>query len=905
MKKFNKDILTINSNICRNISKFDDSERGMLSQNILSQLRNFVELIAIKIYSTEVDNNIKYDYLNIQKSLNHIKKKGNYKFLNDFHDLLQISASHYTLDENSSERLMLKYYEYLLKIKVFLEQLFDIKVLENIDDFPLNTDLKFTEYYEKIAEKINILEANADRHLYTSRYYIQKVKPFFINHNIYYEVTFTQANDKTSKFDRIIAFTKLDISTNYAVNLSLSSDYIEIMDRKMPIQIIQDWEVSIRPCELENFSAFFGEKIKINSSGKGYKLLMKFLTESKMNLNDLIELSEDDYLHTKDSFIKDSKGLVPFLEILDKCRDLVNKKSPGSVIIKYLLLRLNNKILKYQYCTNNCNILSNLKLKFGCAPFDQMPFNSSLINHNPKLSDLFSCIKPDTREHELFARFIKYNTEINGILFTPISEIKDFNNIDQLINEYNRNVYYKHQSRKLAIYKNHVYIKGYVEDAVEIINKLRELSSNGVDNYSNSVEYWLQNTPYYIDCPDKKKSLKQMFEKSHVAIIYGAAGTGKSTLINHISNFFNDKRKLYLANTNPAIENLKRKVNAANCTFKTIASFLSTSNYDTSYNILIIDESSTVSNSDMKSILKKANYSILILAGDVFQIESIRFGNWFNIVKSFIPSESIFELEIPYRTTNEELLNVWKRVRNNDKAILEPLVKNKYSAILDDSIFEHSEDDEIILTLNYDGLYGINNLNTFLQANNKNLPVQLGANIYKIGDPILFNESQRFMPLIYNNLKGKILDIKELDLKVQFIIEIDKVINQLDAEEYGLEFIRVSENGNSIISFFVNKYRNTDEDDNDLSSEAIVPFQVSYAVSIHKAQGLEYNSVKIVITDEIDELITHNIFYTAITRTKNNLKIYWTPETENKILNNFCLKNNNKDINLLRSKYNL
>ena len=45
----------------------------------------------------------------------------------------------------------------------------------------------------------------------------------------------------------------------------------------------------------------------------------------------------------------------------------------------------------------------------------------------------------------------------------------------------------------------------------------------------------------------------------------------------------------------------------------------------------------------------------------------------------------------------------------------------------------------------------------------------------------------------------------------------------------------------------------------------MVPFQIAYAVSIHKAQGLEYESVKVVITEDIDEMITHNIFYTAIT----------------------------------------
>ena len=78
--------------------------------------------------------------------------------------------------------------------------------------------------------------------------------------------------------------------------------------------------------------------------------------------------------------------------------------------------------------------------------------------------------------------------------------------------------------------------------------------------------------------------------------------------------------------------------------------------------------------------------------------------------------------------------------------------------------------------------------------------------------------------------------------------------------------------------------------DND-SSNTIVPFQVAYAVSIHKAQGLEYNSVKIIITNEIEELITHNIFYTAITRAKEKLKIYWTPESEQHVLESLEKRN--------------
>lgn len=148
------------------------------------------------------------------------------------------------------------------------------------------------------------------------------------------------------------------------------------------------------------------------------------------------------------------------------------------------------------------------------------------------------------------------------------------------------------------------------------------------------------------------------------------------------------------------------------------------------------------------------------------------------------------------------------------------------------------------------------------------------------------------------------VNIETFDDKIQFDIEIDKVINQFEAGGYDFQLMPNSDNGNSVIRFFVNKHRSTDEDD-DAFSNAVVPFQVAYAVSIHKAQGLEYNSVKIVITDEIEEMITHNIFYTAITRAREKLKIYWTPETESKVLNSLIRKNSIKDVALLSSKFHL
>ncbi len=903
MNKLDNEILNIDTAICKNIDKFHASERGLLSQNILSQLRNFVEHIALKEWAN--GQNVEITYEDLKNAPNRLQPKGSLGFLRRFHNFLQGVASHYTQNEENSERLMLKYYEYLLRIKSRLKNTYGLEILSNINKFPINTDPALQEYYEKIVEKIERPTKARKMSLYKYGYYIQKIKPFFVKNEIFYEITFTVASSTVSKFDRVIAFTKLDIPENYAVKLSIIHDDIEVLGKKMPVQIINKWEISIRPCELNNFAHILGETINIQSKYAEYKNLMNFLTEARVSLVELIDFS-DDYYEAAKKRITQGVQAIHFFNVLDKARSLIRNNEVGTNVIRYLLHALNNRIIKLQRSySSGYKLRKDLNLDLGCKPFDMMPFNSSLKRHNPKISDVFECIDAKNREHEFFARQIKNNTENKGKLYTPIKDLpKTREDIETLITAHNNKLYLpKHTHRKLENFKDFIYINGYEKDTLDIIKKLKELSSNGVSNYSNSVDSWLKSSAYKIDCKDKERILRQLFINSEVALIYGAAGTGKSTLINHASNFFNENKKLYLAETHPAVDNLKRKVSASNCTFQTIAKFLSPRNTETDFDLLIIDECSTVSNDYMIKVLKKAKFKSLILVGDVFQIESIIFGNWFNFARFFVPKTAVSELNIPYRTTNEKLIEFWNRIRNLEDNILEIMTRNGYTTTLNESIFEKLEEDEIILCLNYDGLYGINNLNKFLQSSNKNTPIDWVIHTYKVGDPILFDDTERFGPVIHNNLKGKIVGIDKSEDRIQFDIEIDKAINELQASGYNFQLIGNAQNGNSIIRFFVNKQGDTDEDDEPLDS--VVPFQVSYAVSIHKAQGLEYNSVKIVITSETEKMITHNIFYTAITRAKDKLKIYWTPEAEKKILNSFEKLDNKEDIRLLTLKINM
>ena len=49
------------------------------------------------------------------------------------------------------------------------------------------------------------------------------------------------------------------------------------------------------------------------------------------------------------------------------------------------------------------------------------------------------------------------------------------------------------------------------------------------------------------------------------------------------------------------------------------------------------------------------------------------------------------------------------------------------------------------------------------KASNSSPAVPWGPAVYKAGDPVLFADTSRFKPLIYNNLKGTIVDIQAHD----------------------------------------------------------------------------------------------------------------------------------------------
>ncbi|NIJ04800.1 ATP-dependent DNA helicase [Frigoribacterium faeni] len=880
----------------RNISLIS-SDRGFLSKNVLQYLRDLVEALTVWAHTGDPAQPFIYQ-TQFEPARDFAKSQANYRPLTRFHAMLQVSVSHFTLDEDPSERLMLKYYEFLLRIRQIAKDSLGIEVLRNLESFPLDLDPLLREYHAKIATRIEEPGHISPGSPRRDRYYVISSRPFYANGRIYYEVTFAPAHNRTSKFDRIIGFTSIDVSDSYAANMELQSSSIDVFGQPMPIVLIRSWEVSIRPCEFNNFARLFGQQTKVSAGQLEYRNLMLYLTTMKYNLLDLIDMPDAEFTHIRTRATDGIKRTDEIFTMLQGSRDIIRRDLPGSRILRYLLLTMNNNVVRAQYQRDRCGWLSNLNITPMSRPFDTMPFCTYPRRHTPRFFDLATAIGSNGREHEFLARRVMNNVEQHGVIYTPDAELEDLGDLDQLVATYNRLLppTDKHKPRIMAHDKGHVFITGYENDSVTIINDLQAIAASGLGDHETDAKAWLDANQFAIDDDLKAHALTRLFAESKVALIYGAAGTGKTRMVEHIASYSDGSRQLFLAKTNTAVDNLRSRIATSDANFSTIDSHLgSGSTGALHYDLLVIDECSTVGNNELLKVLDQTSFDLLVLVGDVYQIESIEFGNWFRTIRAYIPPGSVFELTEPYRTKDNALLTLWNRVRTLDDKIEESISGSDYAGPLDASLFTRADPDEIVLCLNYDGLYGINNVNRFMQTSNPAPAVAWGDSTFKVGDPVLFNETDRFRPVIFNNMKGAIAKIDRTPGQITFDVDIKRAVTQADL--WGTDLRWVSD---SVVQFDVFERANTDDDDD--SATTVLPLQIAYAVSIHRAQGLEFSSVKVVITDANEKRISHSTFYTAITRARKHLKIYWTPETQKRILSRLSVDENTKDEMLLRAR---
>lgn len=907
-KEIENIIKVCNAQITESIDRMDilNNNRDDVSKRILTRLNDLC--IATLLLNIQADNIKKVNIrLAWERSLLSIKTK----FLGTFFRALKYIGNRIP-DEGQSERLMLKYYDFLWQIRKLLEENYGIFVLHNLEKFPLQIDRLDKQYYKLVAKAVNSVTIRPSS-LRRSRFYVQKKTPFFIGKERYYEVTLQLAGVYATKYNRITAYTKENISTNYSVQINYVDARINLWEIDSQIKVITNWKVSIEPSCLNKLGRILHRSIKINARHGEYNALMDFLTNTGINLLDLIDLKEVTFSSFIDQIYK-STNTSAFKDVLMTLRRDYSdsSKKTGRNTVRYLLLNLREETLESVLPTkyNPKCLCKEIDISSSCFPFEKNPFISNLAGSKTSGRSILKYIVSVAGNDKMgVARpylSVKNAIERTGEIYFETNTIAN----EEEINKFNfqLDAWERNQGYSLRNQNGFVCIDSYEKNTISILNKLLELSNSGNKGQSEFNKWFIKQGIINFTDELKEQAVRELFVDSQVLLIYGAAGTGKTTLINYISLLTAGYHKLFLTKTHTALQNLKRRLGNPGTSddFISIDSFTKRVTL-TDYDIIFIDECSTIDNRTMVSFLNKlGSNTFLVLAGDIHQIESIDFGNWFFYAKEIIRTKGAnVELLSTWRTKDETLISLWNEVRMRDILITEKLViDGPFSEDIGPNVFKKIEEDEVVLCLNYDGKFGLNNMNNYFQnANETGETVSWQEWNYKVGDPVLFNETKRFS-LLYNNLKGRIAEIEKEEDQITFTIDVEAVLTEKDCKKEDIEFINVTDKYTRI-RFAVYAYGNSasEEDTEFMRMMSVVPFQLAYAVSIHKAQGLEYDSVKVVIPSSNAEKITHGVFYTAITRAKKSLKIYWSSETMQEVVKSFNVdESKRQSLEIVRSK---
>ena len=81
-------------------------------------------------------------------------------------------------------------------------------------------------------------------------------------------------------------------------------------------------------------------------------------------------------------------------------------------------------------------------------------------------------------------------------------------------------------------------------------------------------------------------------------------------------------------------------------------------------------------------------------------------------------------------------------------------------------------------------------------------------------------------------------------------------------------------------------YFKTEDGERYLTPAELPQFEVCYAMTVHKSQGSEYDNLVVILPDENSPLLTRELVYTAVTRTKKSLTIVGTSKAFLESINN-------------------
>lgn len=429
------------------------------------------------------------------------------------------------------------------------------------------------------------------------------------------------------------------------------------------------------------------------------------------------------------------------------------------------------------------------------------------------------------------------------------------------------------KDKKIIVVDKRYYLKKfydaerYICERLCFLNDMSITSNISISKYIDNIE---KNNKIKYDDLQNKAIYSGV--NNNITIITGGPGTGKTTIIKAIVNIIIHEKRLKesdIALLAPTGRASKKLMETTGISASTIHKYLgwdkdsntfATDEYSPrSEKYIIVDEVSMIDTLLMEALLKGIKKdSKLILVGDYYQLPSVSEGQ---VLKDIIDSDClpVIRLNQIYRQTEGSyILNLAYDIK--EKNISEDLFIKK-----EDYLFISSDNDNTIsyikevvkkaikkgytdkevqvLAPMYKSLNGIDNLNIMLQELFN--PKSDKKKEIKLRD-ITFRECDKVLQLVndpdnnvYNGDIGYIEDI--------IISKDKKIINQ----------ININYDGN-IVEYTPDKFIN---------------FRHGYAISIHKAQGSEFDMVIMPITNSFKRMLYNKLIYTGVTRAKKSLVV--------------------------------
>ena len=428
------------------------------------------------------------------------------------------------------------------------------------------------------------------------------------------------------------------------------------------------------------------------------------------------------------------------------------------------------------------------------------------------------------------------------------------------------------------------YLKDMWEAETLIVKRFRLLARKEDEVFKNLEDKLteMENVFGITYNDDQRQAILDSIRKNFL-IITGGPGTGKTTIMKGIIELYKEVHKLSYEKLAERVQLLaptgraaKRMSDATLMPASTIHRFLKWQKETNKFQVneyhkskaevVILDESSMVDTLLMASLLRgiSANCKV-IMVGDSYQLPSVGPGQ---VLHDLISSSKlpVIELKELYRQGKDS--NILSLAYDVRKGEVFDDVFNKE----EDLTFIECSDDDVISNL-------MDVSSTFKDLSYKNF--QILAPMYKTNCGIdMIN--QRLQVIFNPKDKSK----KELVVGDVIFREGDKVIELTNMPEENIY------NGDiGIISQIVTqpaKKITIDFDGNEVTFTAanFNKFRLAYAISIHKAQGSEFDVVVMPIVQGYRKMLYRKLVYTGITRSKKMLYLIGDKKALRQAVNN-------------------